>query len=745
MSPPPVTRVVDVTRPVVAWTLLPSQFVNTSAVDVCVSLSDTSPVNVSVAAVATSGQVAVPSGTRATVASTWMPSIGTVCWLLEFPWRGKYDVTATAVDAAGNTRANTTQLVFDNVAPVVAVALADKSSTGAVLCARTTDTVCTEARVSASCNSSSSSVGLGTQSPCVLQYQLLLVGTTRSSELSCDPAPGSASDGGAMDAASLPWTSLFAAAVTTWMPPVSRDGEYLLLIRAVDGAGNVGGTRNVSWWRDSTAPTSPPTLSRTPDVVTLSRDAFFDVRGVDDGSPGLVFFWYRLYRNGAVVVPDSGTSTGTGTTGTGTGTGTGGLGGLGGIGGFFPDLTGGILGGGSSTQSSGGGSGYAPMPVQPSTPTAVVQLRLLSLAVDTSHAVEILAVDSLARNSTRSTLFSWRIVSSAPGVAVLSQPATVSSTSTPLFVLSTRWANGTGSQVASFEVMLLNAGGDLGTWHPPCRFADSASQCAARCNMTRCEYRLRLSTPGPYTLQARALALNTTGDVSVISWTYKRCSDDEYADLSGDGVTCHPCPRGGDCAAASVADVVQQRHVVARAGYWASASSDGSRFYACPIPSACLGRGNGTSTRARCASGFDGVLCSSCAAGYFPQYGTCSRCPAEESSLGVFVSVLLPLFTVTVLVALYVLRGMMPRGMMKVGVSMLQIIASANSAYSIPWPKSFAGLLDVLKLFLVSTAAQALQAPCSCVWLLATVPLTHLLALCVCACTIGGHLVAHES
>ncbi len=37
----------------------------------------------------------------------------------------------------------------------------------------------------------------------------------------------------------------------------------------------------------------------------------------------------------------------------------------------------------------------------------------------------------------------------------------------------------------------------------------------------------------------------------------------------------------------------------------------------------------------------------------------------------------------------------------QVGISMMQIIASANSVYDIPWPQSFSGLLDVLKVFLV--------------------------------------------
>ncbi len=32
---------------------------------------------------------------------------------------------------------------------------------------------------------------------------------------------------------------------------------------------------------------------------------------------------------------------------------------------------------------------------------------------------------------------------------------------------------------------------------------------------------------------------------------------------------------------------------------------------------------------------------------------------------------------------------------------MMQIIASANSVYDIPWPQSFSAFLDVLKVFLV--------------------------------------------
>jgi hypothetical protein len=194
--------------------------------------------------------------------------------------------------------------------------------------------------------------------------------------------------------------------------------------------------------------------------------------------------------------------------------------------------------------------------------------------------------------------------------------------------------------------------------------------------------------------------------VSVL-WEYRRCSSSEYAVITnGDAISCRACPLGGDCYAMSQRSsaVVESSNIVSQRGWWASPSSDGSRFYRCPIRDACMpgaGLVNGSSSRTRCADGFDGILCGSCALGYFPQYGTCAKCPASASPLSVFLSVLLPMVVVVAFGVLFVLRGMMGRGMMKVGLTMLQIIASANSAYSIPWPSRFKALLNFARLFLV--------------------------------------------
>jgi hypothetical protein len=110
---------------------------------------------------------------------------------------------------------------------------------------------------------------------------------------------------------------------------------------------------------------------------------------------------------------------------------------------------------------------------------------------------------------------------------------------------------GSGSAL-SLQVQVLGGGSDLGTWHSPCRFAAEPAACLQACSSTAlCRYTVTLPAPATYTLQVRAaLSSNTTGAASVVSWTYKRCADDEFAVLSGpggDAVTCRACPTGGVC------------------------------------------------------------------------------------------------------------------------------------------------------------------------------------------------------
>jgi hypothetical protein len=215
------------------------------------------------------------------------------------------------------------------------------------------------------------------------------------------------------------------------------------------------------------------------------------------------------------------------------------------------------------------------------------------------------------------------------------------------------------------------------------------------------------------TLQVRlTLSDGSRGEVFTVTWEYIRCSAAYYTRFTQDGyadaVECVPCPKGGDCEPRNATAIVKLADVVAQEDWWASESSSGRTFYECPIKGSCLSPHsavNATSVdvapRALCAPGYAGVLCSACDKDYFPQYGRCAPCLSKASPVSYVASFALPTIVVVLFGLLFGLRSMMPRGMMKVGLTMVQIIAAANSAYSIPWPNAFGSFMDVMKLFLV--------------------------------------------
>jgi hypothetical protein len=445
--------------------------------------------------------------------------------------------------------------------------------------------------------------------------------------------------------------------------PAATDGEYALVVRSVDDAGNAGVETNVTLWVDTLPPSAPPVLSRTPDAVTLTTDAVFEMRGVADGSPGQVSFWYLVTSDG---VPQS--------------------------------------------------DDYVPVPDVPLTPTSTVPLSLSRLRTDVSYTIRFVTRDQLQRSSERQTLFSWRVVSAAPVATIVGQPANASALQQPKFRFSARWSGDGGSdddlRSVSYQVQLPGVAGDLGAWHAPCRFADSAAVCASRCSGQSCEYSVKLPAPGGYTLQVRAVLFNTTGESTIVSWMYVRCADSQFAVLSGaggDAIECRPCPAGGDCSPPTPTSVVTQADIVAQAGYWASPSSDGSRFYRCPLPDACQRGVNGS--RAVCAKGYAHVACSLCASNYFEQFGKCVLCPSSKGrSVGALVGI--SLLVIAMLAVLYLVRDVLPVNVLKLGVSMVQIIASANSAYDIPWPDVFGSFLSSMRVFLVDVVSMT-QANCA--------------------------------
>jgi hypothetical protein len=439
------------------------------------------------------------------------------------------------------------------------------------------------------------------------------------------------------------------------MPKPPRDGQYRVWWRASDGAGNVGTAASMLLWLDSTPPAKEPSFTVTPGATTFATTARFELKVTGDTSPGRLSFVYELTR-GVVVEP------------------------------------------------------LATAALPEPTNDDAVQLLVGDMQPDESYSLRVWTQDQAGHRSAKTALHTWVVASVAPTVAIASRPSPISALVQPVFVFSAMWGNGTSRQGvvrdASFLVSLVG----VSSPHSPCDERGAAPNCSSWCNGTRCEYSPSLDAPASYTLQVQAVLGGRAGDVVSVLWEYRRCSDDQFAVITdGDAIVCKPCPAGGDCTPSSPSDVVTQADIVARAGYWASPSSDGSRFYRCPILGSCVGGVNGS--RAVCARGYGHVACSLCADGYFEQFGLCVACPKSSgTSIGALLG--LSMLLLAICAVLYMVRSLLPIDVIKLGVSMVQIIASANSAYDIPWPSAFRRFLSLLRVFLLDVVAIT-QASCA--------------------------------
>jgi hypothetical protein len=79
----------------------------------------------------------------------------------------------------------------------------------------------------------------------------------------------------------------------TVSPSVTVNGQYELLLRGVDAAGNVGASSSVVWWLDATPP-PPPQIIGAPTAVTLSTGVSVEVVLRGDRSPGTVTASFEL-------------------------------------------------------------------------------------------------------------------------------------------------------------------------------------------------------------------------------------------------------------------------------------------------------------------------------------------------------------------------------------------------------------------------------------------------------------------
>jgi hypothetical protein len=504
--------------------------------------------------------------------------------------------------------------------------------------------------------------------PCMASWQSRRVATSTSSQGCVAGENGgggsdvaSSSDGGS---GSLAWQPVSESSAVV---NATGDGLYRVSWRVVDGAGNVGETVTSDVWLDTARPTGVPTFVRAPDKTSFTTAAVFEVQLVGDKSPGLLSFVYQV-------------SSSTGTS---------------------PLLTAG-----------------SPEPSNDDT----VQLSLPGVVLDESYTLSVWAQDQAGWRSSRAAVYSWRTASVLPEVRLLARPANVSALRTPTFVFSLVWPNAvTGAPAepddAAYSVSLVG----VSSPHAPCDELSAPANCSARCSSTRCEYVAVLDEPGTYTLQVQPVLAGRSGDIVAVLWEYRRCSDSEYAVVThGDAIHCERCPPGADCTPHNATHVLQQPDIVARAGWWASPSSDGLRYHRCPRAESCLHGADGV--RARCAVGYAHLVCSQCADDYFEQFGKCTRCPSSRGrSAGATIVIVLAIIAMSLV--LFAFRSFVPVGVVKVGISMVQIIASANSAYSIPWPPVFSGFMLSLRVFLIDVASIT-QLGCS-------QPVTYYTSLCI--------------
>eukprot|EP00003_Mantamonas_plastica_P004646 TRINITY_DN1368_c0_g1_i1.p1 TRINITY_DN1368_c0_g1~~TRINITY_DN1368_c0_g1_i1.p1 ORF type:complete len:1172 (+),score=358.31 TRINITY_DN1368_c0_g1_i1:135-3650(+) len=156
------------------------------------------------------------------------------------------------------------------------------------------------------------------------------------------------------------------------------------------------------------------------------------------------------------------------------------------------------------------------------------------------------------------------------------------------------------------------------------------------------------------------------------------CKNGFYEPNGESGRECVVCPRGAVCEG-------QIAPPFARSGYWNSGSD--FVFTKCNVAAACVG---GTD---RCATGYQGRLCSSCEKGYYQLNNICVVCP-ENSSLNMIFSIML------LIIFLIVVRKMGVRrsaGTLAMGVALLQMTALMGD-FQLRWPPEVLAWFSILTI-----------------------------------------------
>lgn len=336
---------------------------------------------------------------------------------------------------------------------------------------------------------------------------------------------------------------------------------------------------------------------------------------------------------------------------------------------------------------------------------------------DGRHTLTVAYIDA-AGNAGAEAVLDWTVQSREPDTLIVEQPATEVGVDVVGIVVAAVELESREILDGSFVQVSVNSG----EWTDLCVDAESEGRLR---NDGLCEYHLEMTQGIIYNLQFRAV--NGVGrpdpTPAILVTRYKVCTPAaQYAviDTNTSTIECRECPSGADCSRTNV----QQHALQAQSGFWRPPGASPSKFYQCPRDGACIGERegpDGTMLPSGCAQGYTGLLCSWCDDGYYDEWGKCAPCPeTSESVAGTIVGISFAMCIVIAVVFKY--RSMLPRGIMRIAlafgqvcctaelrvnccvfgdtVSASQIVGSANSAYTIPWPQVFIDVIAMFKLML---------------------------------------------
>lgn len=147
-------------------------------------------------------------------------------------------------------------------------------------------------------------------------------------------------------------------------------------------------------------------------------------------------------------------------------------------------------------------------------------------------------------------------------------------------------------------------------------------------------------------------------------------------------VQCKDCPTGAKC--------LGNHTMLPKAGYW-RASNLTDTFLACYWPDACLGGVDDLLDTGKCAEGYTGVMCQSCAPDYTRQSrDQCAKCPDQVSNIIIITAIALSSSGISILlIYLTIKSAYRPSSLtsvyFKILMNYFQLVMLASS-FDLKWP-----------------------------------------------------------